>query len=235
MADAKKYLLSTRPLPKAVVAEAAARNVVIDELSFISTTPVQDEAVHQTIQALATTARTVVFTSMNAVEAVAAQLTTSPPWHIYALGNTTRKLIEQSWGAGCLVGTAENALRLGERLIDDGVLDVLFFCGNIRRNELPNKIRSEGGTVEEVIVYETEETPVALTRDYDGVLFFSPSAVQSFYRQNRPSKDTIAFAIGATTAEALRQQKVKNIVVGNETDKTELARLAVNRLSEPAA
>jgi uroporphyrinogen-III synthase len=231
MEEDKKILLSTRPLPKAVIAEAAAMNVLVEELSLISTQPVQNEELFDAIKRFATEKKTVVFTSMNAVEAVAAHVHDTPNWKVYAMGNTTRKLVAEKWGADRLVGTAENAQRLGERLIDDGVRDVLFFCGNIRRDELPNKIRSEGGRVEEVVVYETEETPVKLAKDYDGILFFSPSAVHAFFRQNKAAKTTVLFAIGKTTEEALRQYKAKRIVVANVADKVEMAQQAIAYLN----
>lgn len=231
MSKPEKYLLSTRPLPKAVVEEGAKKGVIIEELSFIATKPVQDEELFQKIKTLAAGKHTVVFTSMTAVEAVAEKINTAPDWKIYSIGNTTRKLIEEKWGQDKIVATAENAQRLGERLIDDGVNDVVFFCGNIRRDELPNKIRSEGGKIEEVVVYETEETPSKLAKDYDGILFLSPSAVQAFFASNKPAKHTVLFAIGKTTEEAIRQHKGRNIVVANVTDKIEMAQDAIDYLS----
>jgi uroporphyrinogen-III synthase len=232
MESTKKYLLSTRPLPRAIYEEGLQKNVIIEELSFIATKPIQDDELFQKIKALAAEQHTVVFTSMNAVEAVAALVTETPAWQIYSIGNTTRKLIEEKWGAATIMATAENAQRLGERLIDDGVSEVVFFCGNKRRDELPNKIRSEKGKVEEVMVYETEDTPTKIEKEYDGVLFFSPSAVEAFYSENKPSKNTILFAIGKTTEEAIRQHRSHKIVVANVTDKTALAREAINYLSQ---
>jgi uroporphyrinogen-III synthase len=228
----KKYVLSTRPLPKAIIEEGAKKNVVIEELSFIATKPIEDDELFQKIRTLSKEHHTVVFTSMNAVEAIASQVSEVPAWQIYSIGNTTRKLIEEKWGADRIVGTAENAQRLGERLIDDGVREVVFFCGNIRRDELPNKIRSEGGKVEEVVVYETEDTPTNVARDYDGILFFSPSAVHAFYSQNKPAKHTVLFAIGKTTEEAIRQHRNHKIIVANVTDKVELAQEAIEYLTK---
>jgi uroporphyrinogen-III synthase len=231
MEKPEKYLLSTRPLPKSIVEEGAKKGVLVEELSFIDTKPVQDEALFQRIKALATEKHTVVFTSMNAVEAVAAQIDTVPDWKIYSIGNTTRKLIEEAWGSDKIVATADYGKHLGERLIDDGVRDVIFFCGNIRRDELPNKIRSEGGKIEEVVVYETEQTPATLTKEYDGILFFSPSAVNAFFSSNKPSKNTVLFAIGKTTEEAIRQNKGRNIIVANKVDKVDMTRDAINYLT----
>jgi len=231
MESNKKYLLSTRPLPKAVVEEGAKKGVIIEELSFIDTKPIQDEGVFQRIKTLAAEQHTVVFTSMNAVDAVAAQIDNVPDWKIYSIGNTTRKLIEEKWGSDKIVATADYGKQLGERLVDDGVSDVVFFCGNIRRDELPNKIRSEGGKIEEVVVYETEETPSKLTKEYDGILFFSPSAVNAFFSSNKPAKHTVLFAIGKTTEEAIRQNKGRNIIVANMTDKVEMAQNAIDHLT----
>lgn len=232
MESTKKYLLSTRPLPKAIHEEGAKKNVIVEELSFIATKAIKDETLNEKIKTLSTKQHTVVFTSMNAVEAVAAQINEVPDWKIYSVGNTTRQLIEEKWGADKIVATADNAQRLGERLIDDDIQEIVFFCGNIRRDELPNKMRSEKRQVEEVVVYETEETPTKLEREYDGILFFSPSAVQAFYSQNKPLKSTTLFAIGKTTEEAIRQHKSHKIVVANVTDKVEMAQQAIDYLSQ---
>lgn len=231
MEKPEKYLLSTRPLPKSVVEEGAKKGVIIEELSFIDTKPVHDEALFQRIKTLASGKHTVVFTSRNAVEAVVAQTGSVPDWQIYSIGNATRKRIEEAWGSDKIVATADYAKHLGERLLDDGVNDVVFFCGNIRRHELPNKIRSEGGKIEEVVVYETIQIPARLTKEYDGILFFSPSAVNAFFAANQPAGHTVLFAIGKTTEEAIRQQNGRNLVVANRVDKAHMARDAVRYLT----
>ena len=227
MGNSKKYLLSTRPLPKSVIEEGAKKNVIIEELSFITTHPVQNEELFETIKQLAEEKHTVVFTSMNAVEAVAAHVNAVPGWRIYSIGNTTNKLIEEKWGSDKVAATADSASGLAERLVDDEVKEVIFFCGNIRREELPNKMRSEGNQVEEVIVYETEETPAVIEKTYDGILFFSPSTVNAFYSRNKPAKETVLFAIGKTTAEAIKQHKGQKVVVANQASKVDLAMKAI--------
>jgi uroporphyrinogen-III synthase len=96
---------------------------------------------------------------------------------------------------------------------------------------LPNKIRSEGGKMEEIVVYETEDTPSKLTKNYDGILFFSPSAVNAFFSQNKPAKHTVLFAIGKTTEEAIRQHRSGKVVVANVSDKVEMAEGAIEYLT----
>jgi uroporphyrinogen-III synthase len=232
MENSKKYLLSTRPLSRSIIEEGARNNIIIEELSFIATRPIRDEVLSEKIKTLASKKLTVVFTSMNAVEAVASQVNQVPDWQIYSIGHTTRQLIEEAWGADKIISTAENAQRLGERMVDDGVTEAVFFCGNIRRDELPNKVRSDGGKVEEVVVYETEDTSVALSKDYDGILFFSPSAVQAFYRKNKPGKNTVLFAIGKTTADVIKQFNGRNIITAVESDKSGLALQAIDYLNK---
>jgi uroporphyrinogen-III synthase len=227
MQKTKRYILSTRPLPKPLVEEAEAQGIIIEELSFIQTKPVEDAAVMARIKELAQQEATVVFTSMNAVEAVAAQIDAAPRWKLYTLENTTRTLAIEKLRGAQLVAVAEDSKRLGERMIDDGVQSVVFFCGNIRRDELPNKFRSEKVPVEEIVVYETEETPSSIDKEYDAILFFSPSAVNAFFKINKPAKETRLFAIGNTTAEAIRQYSHTKIIKGNTADKVELARDAI--------
>ncbi len=223
-----KTLLSTRPLPKAIVEEAAAKGIAIEELSFIETFPVLDEVIINQIKTVAAQEAVVVFTSMNAVEAVAAQTTTVNNWKVYCIGNTTKQLVMEKLAGATIMASAENAKALAERLVDDGIKNATFFCGNIRRDELPNKLRSEGGKVDEIIVYHTEERPSHLTKEYDGILFFSPSAVDSFFTSNKVPKQTELFAIGKTTAEAIRQHLNKKIFIAHATDKVELTRFAID-------
>ena len=43
-----------------------------------------------------------------------------------------------------------------------------------------------------------------VTEDYDGVVFFSPSAVESFISVNAVRKEATLFAVGQFTAASLR-------------------------------
>lgn len=228
MQETKRYILCTRPLAKDIILQAAEQHVVIDELSFIDTYPIETQDITDRVKALASQECTVVFTSMNAVEAVAAQVKEVANWKVYCLGTTTKKLIEEKLSSATIIGTGENAERLAERLVDDSVKKAVFFCGNIRRDELPNKIRSDGGEVEEVIVYQTIENPSAVTKEYDGILFFSPSAVNSFFKNNKVPLRTELFAIGKTTADTLRKYANKKIIVANVTGKQELVQHAID-------
>ena len=54
-----------------------------------------------------------------------------------------------------------------------------------------------------------------MTSKQDGILFFSPSGVESYFKLNS-IKDETCFCIGETTAEALENKKVKNIIISEK-------------------
>lgn len=79
----------------------------------------------------------------------------------------------------------------------------LFFCGNLRSNILPDFFKKHRLTYCEVIVYKTTKTPKPINEKLDGILFFSPSGVESFLQKNSLSTEQL-FCIGKTTANALK-------------------------------
>jgi uroporphyrinogen-III synthase len=81
-------------------------------------------------------------------------------------------------------------------------------------------------------VYKTIETPELLTKSYDAILFFSPSAVQSFFSKNRISDSTQIFAIGSTTADAAESFSRKPIIVAEKPGKENLVDLAIRHYSK---
>lgn len=229
----KINLLSTRPLSKSLIAEAATTGIAIDELSFIETEPILDITTQQEIEQAYLQSATVVFTSMNAVDAVLAwQDTQQPDWVIYCMGNTTKQLLQQSFGKQCIAGTAKNATELAELIATESEAEeVIFFCGEQRRDELPVMLRKKGIHVHEILVYETIHTPHKINTNYQGILFYSPSAVSSFFSNNNIPAETILFAIGNTTAKTIQHFCSNTIVVGKAPGKEELARQAIEYFS----
>lgn len=223
------HILSTRPLNKSLVSEAKASGITIDELSFIDTEPIQDIATQQEIEQAYLQSSTVVFTSMNAVDAVVAwQDGQQPDWVIYCMGNTTKQKLKENFGDHSVVGTANNAAELAELIAEETDVDeVIFFCGEQRRDELPAILRNKGIEVQEIIVYETIHTPHKINIDYQAILFYSPSAVSSFFSNNKIAGQTILFAIGNTTAKTIQQYCNNTIIVGKAPGKEELVRQAM--------
>ncbi len=233
MQQNKINILSTRPLNKSLVQEAKVVGISIDELSFIDTEPIQDIATQQEIEQAYLQSSTVVFTSMNAVDAVLAwQDGQQPDWVIYCMGNTTKLLLKENFGEHSVAGTASSAAELAELIAEESDIDeVIFFCGEQRRDELPAILRSKGIEVHEIIVYETSHTPHKVSKDYRAILFYSPSAVSSFFSNNKVPAQTILFAIGNTTAKTIQQYCNNTIIIGKEPGKEELVRQAMEYFS----
>jgi len=76
-------------------------------------------------------------------------------------------------------------------------------------------LKNEGVDVREIVVYTTVKTPVKFDKDMDGIIFFSPSAVNSFFSVNHIKPQTVCFAIGQTTANALRESTGNEVIVSN--------------------
>src|SRR4029077_17349519 len=128
-----------------------------------------------------------------------------------------------------------NASELAGEIIDWGktgkdTRPVVFFCGDQRRDELPKKLQQHGFDLEEIIVYKTIETTQEINDAYNGILFFSPSAVNSFFKTNKVTAHTVFFAIGETTANTIKGYTSNKIIISNTPAKDELLKQAVEWL-----
>lgn len=234
MQEYKTYILCTRPVDTSLVEKAQAKNIGLDMLSFIETEPIYTIEVQQEIELAAVELATVVFTSMNAVESVTAMLDGHvPEWKIYCMGHKTKELVEAYFSAEAIAGTGGSASELADEIIANSeVEEVIFFCGNQRRDELPNKLEKRGISVNEVVVYHTIPVSNKIGRDYQGILFFSPSAVESFFLKNKLNDPCILFAIGSTTKEAIQKYCSNKIVVSVLPGKDSLVEQAIEYFGE---
>jgi len=230
MQQNKITILSTRPLSQTLINEAAAQGVEIDVQSFIETAVIQSEEVQQKVEQALLQSAVVVFTSMNAVEAVAAYRNAAVPnWRIYCMGQTTHDLVKKYFGETSIEAIADNASELAQLLVDAAhASEVIFFCGDQRRDELPDILRSNNIAVIEILVYHTIATPHVINKQYDAVLFYSPSAVASFFSANKPGQQTVLFAIGNTTAGAIKKHTANNIITGDKPGRENLAEKAIS-------
>ncbi len=124
-------------------------------------------------------------------------------------------------------GVAKDADLLAEEILKDKSIKVVtFICSNIRREQLPDKLRANGIKVNEVVGYHTELTPEKINENYSGVLFYSPSTIDSFLRLNKIN-DAVALCIGKTTAQYAKQLGFKKIEVAEATSVDELIKTAI--------
>jgi uroporphyrinogen-III synthase len=216
-------ILSTRPLQQSIIVMAAEKGISLDTESFIKTTAVDTVAVNEQIQLLATKKITAVFTSMNGVEAVGSKLTVKPEWKVYCMGGATKELVSMYFDAKVIAATARDAESLGAKIIaDKNIGEVVFFCGDQRLDHLPETLLANKIDLEELVVYTTINTPKLIEKNYDGIVFFSPSAVHSFFDVNTIATDVVVFAIGKTTAAAIHTYVENELVTSKWPGKEQM-------------
>jgi uroporphyrinogen-III synthase len=160
--------------------------------------------------------KNLIFTSQNAVLSILnhPQLSELKQKTVFCVGLKTKSLLEEN---GFLVegytGYSADLAEIISLIYSEETFT--FFSGNLRRDVLPNTLKENGITFNEIEVYETILTSKKITNKLDGILFFSPSAVESYFKQNT-IKDETCFCIGETTAESLENKKVKTIVIADK-------------------
>ena len=142
----------------------------------------------------------VIITSQNAVEALLTNYSAVELQfkNIYCVGRRTKKMIEKR--IGNVLHTEKNAKKLAEYLVDfiEGT-EVTYFCSDVRLDDLPEILTKNGIKVNEVQAYQTKLDSIELPETVEGVMFYSPSTVQSYKKENEGTG--IAFCIGDTTAK----------------------------------
>lgn len=230
MATQPIYLLATGPLPAELIEEAAAKGITLGTMDFIAIAPVIDAEMGARIKVLGGRQLTTVFTSTNAVEAVkawaGAAAAGAPDWRIFCIEGATRRAVADYFGETAIAGTAESATELAKVVVTEAGSgeEIFFFCGDQRRKELPAMLRAEGFEVNEWIVYRTLLTPRKTERVYAGIAFFSPSAVESYFSLNTMADDVTLFAIGQTTAAAIKARCPNAVIISDRPGKEALVR-----------
>jgi uroporphyrinogen-III synthase len=223
-------ILCTKLVDEALIQDAESKNIFIDVLPFIKTELVASEDVTKEVVQISVMESTVVFTSINAVEAVSEVLKGhKPAWKIYCTGHATLRSVVKNFGTSLVSGTADNATDLAEVIIKEKGIDrIIFFCGDQRRHELPDMLKANKIEVNEVVVYHTVLTPHTTDRNYDGILFFSSSAVKSFFQKNKLNDQTVLFAIGNTTANEIKNYSGNKVVVSEEPDRNSILKRVIH-------
>ena len=220
MGEKVYQVLSTRKIPETLIRQAKEHNIFIDEIEFIKTEPVKDAAVKEKIKQYAEEKIIAIFTSKHAADAVFAEINFQPKWKVYCTSGRTKETLLKYVNADAIIDTADNAAELAEKIWSNGEGEApahcVFFCGNRRLDVLPNKLLTAQIGLQELVVYETNFAPQKVNLGYNGILFFSPSAVQSFFLVNQISHITLLFSIGKTTKKELQKYTRNKIIVAEK-------------------
>ena len=156
-----------------------------------------------------------IFTSQNAVHSVLAvsnqeELKTK---NVFCVGLKTKILLSESgFNVVAYTGYASDLAEIITLIYAKE--SFTFFSGNLRRETLPKALKEAEVKFNEIQVYETSLTPQKIKTPANAILFFSPSGVESYLKENPIKKET-CFCIGETTAEALHKI-TKNIIIADQ-------------------
>jgi len=206
-----KTILSTKKLNKIAKQRLFDANFNVIEGKFIKTKVIDFQI--ETINEF------VIFTSKNSVKSILKSILKSniksqiKEKKIVCVGQKTKEFLEKNNFQ--VQETADYATDLGSIIAKKYKnYSFTFFSGNIRKNTLPDLLNENNIKWNEVVVYETTLNPKKVTSKIDGILFFSPSAIESYLTKNTLEKE-ICFCIGTTTAKAL-EHKTKNIKIASQ-------------------
>lgn len=161
-----------------------------------------------------------IFTSKNAIKAIVAKRINIE--NCFCVGEKTSALaLEKGFN---VVEKYDKARELALKIIQEhDQREFHFFSGNIRREELPVLLKENNIKYTETTVYGTELNLKKFESEFDGILFFSPSGVQSFTKQNQLK--TTVFCIGETTASEAKKHTEKIIVATKPTIENVIAKV----------
>ncbi len=227
------HILSTRFLNEELVEKAALHNLYIDAEAFIQNIPDVTTATVDAITALSLQSITAVFTSIHAVEVVKSELVNLPPWKIFCTGGATKEALLDIFDESSIIATAKNASGLAEKILQyNDIRKVIFFCGKQRLNDLPETLQASGVEVQEIIVYQTIGTPKTIHKNYNGILFFSPSGAHSFFSVNTIPLSTVIFSIGKTTSATVESYCSNPVITSQWPGEANLVELMIDHFKK---
>lgn len=206
--NSKAVILSTKTLSDAQRQKILAAGFELFEEDFIATKKQEYE--------LNNVNDNLIFTSQNAAQRILenANIDNLKTKNVFCVGLKTKILLsEAGFNVVAYTGYASDLAEIITLIY--GHESYTFFSGNLRKETLPNALKEAGVQFNEIQVYETILTPCKILEKLDGILFFSPSGVESYLKNNVIKKEN-CFCIGETTAEALEKHKIKNIIVADE-------------------
>lgn len=225
---ARKRILVTAPLDDVHTDKMDIYHDV-DVIPFIRIDPVVSEELKNRLDQLRGREQYIVFTSNNGVKSVANLIGEKPEkWKMFCINGVTSKSVEQYFGADSLSATGMSGEALADEILkNDKVQEVIFFCGDLRRDELPERLRSMGIKVAEIIVYHTTATPLKVEKEYDAILFFSPSSVYSYIAMNHIPAKTVCFSIGNTTANTIKNLVNNTVLIAQPPQKARVVEMVL--------
>lgn len=192
-------IASTKILSSSQREELLNTNFEVYEADFIKTTSIEFD--FNTIN------DNLIFTSQNAAQSVLLHskhedlIPKLRKKNVFCVGIKTKALLEENgFNVVVYVDYASDLAEIITLIYSNE--SYTFFSGNLRKETIPKALKEANIQLNEIQVYETTLTPHKLEVPVEGLLFFSPSGVESYLSENKIKKE-VCFCIGETTAEAL--------------------------------
>lgn len=200
-------ILSTKILSSIQKQELQKANIDLVEANFIKTQnkPFKIQDINENL----------IFTSQNAVHSVLSDPKSEElkSKNVFCVGLKTKILLsENGFNVVAYTGYAADLAEIITLIYANE--SYTFFSGNLRRETLPKALKDAGVKLNEIKVYETTLTPQKINSPVDGILFYSPSGIESYLKDNT-IKNEKCFCIGETTAEAL-EKITKNVIIADQ-------------------
>jgi uroporphyrinogen-III synthase len=172
-----------------------------------------------------------IFTSQNAVKAFFSlhNRNSSQIEKVFCVGEKTKAILEEN--GQNVTKMMKNASDLASFIKETHKHETFhFFCGSLRRDEIPSALKKENIALFEVKTYETALKTSTIEHKWDGIMFFSPTGVQSFSAENKIENQR-AFCIGKTTASEAKQHTI-NVFEAEKTTVESVIEKAINIVGE---
>lgn len=195
--DAPISILSTKVISPTLRESLLSKQFKIVDRDFISIQYNEMELDHSNLNS------TVLITSKNVIKSLiqSTQISILRDKDIYCVGSSVPQLLEP-YGIS-VQGSFPNAYALGEHIVSQNISKATFLCGNKSRPELPDLLKKNNIKFQKIELYTTVLTPHKLDESFDALLFFCPSAVESYLTDHQITTEKI-ICIGQTTASAVR-------------------------------
>ena len=156
-----------------------------------------------------------IFTSQNAVQSFLLDPKSEAlkSKNIFCVGLKTKIMLSESgYNVVAYTGYAEDLAEIITLIYASE--SYTFFSGNLRRETLPKALKDAKIKFNEIQVYETTLTPQKIKTPVEAILFFSPSGIESYLKENKIKNET-CFCIGTTTSSAL-EGITKNVIIATQ-------------------
>jgi|TARA_B100001094_G_scaffold193118_1_gene186985 uroporphyrinogen-III synthase len=145
-----------------------------------------------------------IFTSQNAVNAVFS-ISKSRDLifnKIYCVGESTKSILSKNGQK--VAKNMKNSSKLANFISKKAKNEKFVFCrSNIKNDDFTTFFKKEKIDLKEIVVYNNQPNSVVLKDEFEAIMFYSPSGVKSFLKNNKLGS-SYCICIGETTARYAR-------------------------------